>query len=224
MILLNSMDLPTLGRPTMAIKGFGHGYQLLPLSCRLSAGAKRASARSKPSRPTTCTGGPAPETDALLYNHPEIPFHRAAAYAAGSAPGLPAAAFAAGRRCPVRQQARHVDGVAEEVVVDGHHLARRPGKRACACCTSPSSAGGRRWPVAMVKEENSSGTSTVSSAARKSSPASAASHAVFQLAVALVVVLLRQGRPASQKQLVGAEKAPGAGAPDSPGRIRLRCR
>ena len=38
-------------------------------------------------------------------------------------------------------------------------------------------------------------------------------HAVLQLAVALVVVLLRQGQPRPEVQLIGAEKAPCAEAP-----------
>ena len=38
-------------------------------------------------------------------------------------------------------------------------------------------------------------------------------HAVFQLAIALVVVLLRQLHARTEEQLVGAEKPPGAEAP-----------
>ena len=54
--LVEQHGLAHVGPSDDSNQGFGHGYQLLPLSCRLSAGAKRASARSKPSRPTTCTG------------------------------------------------------------------------------------------------------------------------------------------------------------------------
>ena len=58
MILLNSMDLPTLGRPTMAIRGLDIGVYLLLFGCGGHSAANMASTRAKPSSSTTWTGTP----------------------------------------------------------------------------------------------------------------------------------------------------------------------
>lgn len=224
MILAEQHGLAHVGASDDSNQWFGHGYQLLPLSCRLSAGAKRASARSKPSRPTTCTGRSSSlRQDALLYNHPEIPFHRAAAYAAGSAPGLPAAAFAAGRRCPVpsagpprrwcgRRSRCRWPPPRPEVGKAGLCLLHQSRKGVAA---AGDGEGGKflRYIHRIQRRQK-----IVPQRAQHP-------HAVFQLAVALVVVLLRQGAARPQGTARRRRKSAGCrSAPDSPGRIRLRCR
>ena len=112
-----------------------------------------------------------------------------------------------------RQQTGHIDGVAEKVVLHGDHLRVQPwevglrlvhqrlhkgrgghaggnGKGAGHSIRLLHFHGGQKFLLQRTQHP----------------------HAVFQLAVALVVLLLRQGKSRPQEQLVGTEEPPGTEA------------
>ncbi len=100
MILLNSMDLPTLGRP-MAIKGLDMGISSFRCQKRLSAWARgcqcRSSVKTSPAPGKSWGHGPIIQEYILL-----VPEH-----AGGSAHGPGACAFFswAAKSCPVKRPA-----------------------------------------------------------------------------------------------------------------------